>query len=73
MAIKNIDTNRARLAETVVQRMDLSENGAKIIYKQLLEGYEKSDEYFDYDWERFISSDKEEMNKERGGVVAPTT
>ena len=72
MTIESTRTNRDHLAEIVIQRMDISEM-EQIIYEQVLEGYEKHDEYFEDDWERFISSDKEEIDKERGGVVVPTT
>ena len=47
--VENNDENRFKLAEQVMDSMDMK-TMIQCMYEHLLEGYEKDDEYFQRDW-----------------------
>ena len=48
--VENNEKNRMELAEQVVDAMDLK-TLVRCMYEHILQGYEKDDEFFQYDWE----------------------
>ena len=48
--VENNDENRFKLAEQVMDSMDMK-TMIQCMYEHLLEGYEQDDEYFQRDWE----------------------